>query len=52
MMDFYDRNAYMLPKEHAATVMARDSIFSYHVIPDRSTNELMHLLYDIIELNF
>lgn len=38
MDTFNDSQAFMMPKENAATVMERDSELTYHVTPDRSTN--------------
>lgn len=38
-MDSNRSIAYMLPKENAATVMARDSESLYHVIPDKGTSQ-------------
>lgn len=37
-MSVSNSSAFMLPKENAATVMARESDFTYHVIPDRRMN--------------
>lgn len=37
LMDVVDSQAYMLPKENAAHLLARKNDFTYHVIPDRSS---------------
>lgn len=44
-MDLTEDIAFMLPKENAATVMARESEFSFHVIPEISTDELLLIFF-------